>query len=72
MPKLTHAERGALGGSTTTEAKLSAARSNGKLGGRPGDPRIKSIMAERGCTRQRAHQILKSVMAQPSRAVKNL
>jgi len=43
----------------TSEAKAAASRANGKLGGRPADPRIKAIMAERGCTRQRAHQILK-------------
>jgi hypothetical protein len=35
-----------------------AAHRVGQLGGRPGNPEVKRIMAERGVTRQRAHQIL--------------
>lgn len=61
MKKLTHAERGAIGGSAISDAKAKAVRENGKRGGRPADPRIKAIMAERGCSRQRAHQIIKSL-----------
>jgi hypothetical protein len=49
---------GLIGGRAATEAKAAAARVNGKRGGRPGDPEIKRIMAARGVTRQRAHQIL--------------
>lgn len=47
-------------GSVSSIAKTAAARENGKHGGRPANPEIRRIMAERGCTRQRAHQILKS------------
>jgi hypothetical protein len=50
---------GRKGGTVSSVAKVAAARENGKRGGRPADPRIKAIMADRGCTRQRAHQILK-------------
>jgi hypothetical protein len=48
-------------GSVRSAAKAEAARANGKRGGRPADPRIKAIMAERGVSRQRAHQILRSL-----------
>ncbi len=51
--------RAARAGSVKTEAKAAAARANGALGGRPGNPAIRQIMDERGCSRQRAHQILK-------------
>ena len=58
MDKTSHADRGSIGGRATTQAKAAAARENGRRGGRPGDPRIKAIMAERGVSRQRAHKIL--------------
>jgi hypothetical protein len=47
-----------LAAQSTSKRKALAARRNGQLGGRPGNPEIKRIMAERGVTRQRAHQIL--------------
>lgn len=61
MKTLSHTDRGRIGGKATSKAKAAAARANGKRGGRPADPRIKAIMAERGCSRQRAHQILRQV-----------
>ena len=50
--------RARIAGSVTSNAKSLAARTNGKRGGRPANPAIKRIMAERQCSRQRAHQIL--------------
>lgn len=58
---LNRAAIAAKAGSVSTAAKAAAARVNGALGGRPADPRIKAIMAERGVTRQRAHQILRAI-----------
>ncbi len=46
-------------GKVSSPKKASASRENGKRGGRPGNPEIARIMEERGCSRQRAHQILK-------------
>jgi hypothetical protein len=43
----------------TSAAKAEAVRKNGKKGGRQPDPEIVRITAERGCSRQRAHQILR-------------
>jgi hypothetical protein len=45
-------------GAAASRRKTRAVRKNGRLGGRPGNPEIKRIMEERGCSRQRAHQIL--------------
>ena len=58
MRKADRIKRARQAGSATSEAKSSAARANGAKGGRPANPEIKRIMAERGCSRQRAHQIL--------------
>lgn len=52
-------EQRSAAGSVTSRRKASAARTNGRLGGRPENPEIKRIMQESGVTRQRAHQILK-------------
>lgn len=67
-------ERARKAGSVTSDAKaescrenasvitprtIRASRKNGKLGGRPGNPKIKQIMEERGVSRQRAWQIWK-------------
>ncbi|HEV7523221.1 MAG TPA: hypothetical protein VGP89_19120 [Candidatus Angelobacter sp.] len=53
----------AKGGRATARkhsAKLKVwGKQGGKAGGRPGNPEVKRIMAERGVSRQRAHQILK-------------
>ncbi|HKW75349.1 MAG TPA: hypothetical protein VJN64_07475 [Terriglobales bacterium] len=61
-------ERARKAGSKTSERKAEAARRNGLLGGphgikggRPANPEIKRIMQERGVSRQRAHQILRSL-----------
>ena len=60
MGKRERIRRARNAGSITSEAKAIAVRENGKKGGRPGNPAIKLLMAERGITRQRAHQILRS------------
>ncbi len=46
-------------GSVTSASKARAARKNGKLGGRPGNPEIKRIQKQLGVTRQRAWVIWK-------------
>jgi hypothetical protein len=57
---MTRSEICSKAGSICSAAKTAAARENGKRGGRPANPEIQRIMVERGCTRQRAHQILRS------------
>jgi len=47
-------------GQASSRAKARAARRNGRKGGRPADPRVRQIMRQRGVSRQRAWQILKS------------
>ena len=42
-----------------SQRKTESAQQNGRLGGRPGNPHIKQIMAELGCSRQWAHELLK-------------
>lgn len=65
MKKLTRAQSGKLGGKARTPAKLAAARANAQKAAaarrRQGNPEVKRIMAERGVTRQRAHQILRDL-----------
>jgi hypothetical protein len=55
-------------GSVSSPAKTAAVRENGKRGaahgikgGRPANPEIKRIMAERGCTRQMASMVLRGL-----------
>jgi hypothetical protein len=47
--------------SKISRKKLLAARRNGKLGGRPRNPEIAKIMAERGCTRQMASMVVRGL-----------
>lgn len=56
----------------TSKRKARAARKNGKLGGRPGNPEIKRIMAALGVTRQRAHQILREEDRKVAEAIPDL
>jgi hypothetical protein len=47
--------------STISRKKLRANRRNGKLGGRPRNPEIAKIMAERGCTRAMASMVVRGL-----------
>jgi hypothetical protein len=48
-------------GSVTSTAKAEAARENGERGGRPANPEIAKVMAERGCTRAMASLVVRGL-----------
>jgi hypothetical protein len=51
MNKRDRIKRARNAGIVSSPAKTDAVRENGKLGGRPRNPEIAKIMAQRGCTR---------------------
>jgi hypothetical protein len=48
-------------GQVRSKAKARTSRRNGQLGGRPRNPEIARIMAERGCTRQMAWMVVRGL-----------
>jgi hypothetical protein len=61
MKKRERIKRARNAGSVSSPAKADAVRENGKLGGRPRNPEIAKIMAERGCTRAMASLVVRGL-----------
>lgn len=60
MKKRDRIKRARNAGQVSTPAKAAAARANGRK--RKMNPEVARIMAERGCSRQRAHIIKKKLL----------
>jgi hypothetical protein len=57
----------ATAGCVTSPAKTASCQANGKRGGRPGNPEVTAIMAEKGCSRQWARIVWRDRLEQAAK-----